>query len=52
MLVSAGILGPYGVVALLVRGMGRPSPDYTPKSPGQGVLYQVVRDHLETFFES
>ena len=29
--------------------MGSPSPDYTPKSPGQGVLYQVVRDHLETF---
>jgi hypothetical protein len=29
--------------------MGRPSPDYTPKSPAQGVLYQVVRDHFETF---
>jgi len=32
-----------------VRGMGRPSPDYTPKRPAQGVLYQIVRDHLETF---
>lgn len=29
--------------------MGRPSPDYTPKSPAQGVMYQVVRDHFETF---
>jgi len=29
--------------------VGRPSPDYTPKSPAQGVLYQVVRDHFETF---
>ena len=29
--------------------MARPSPDYTPKSPAQGVLYQVVRDHFETF---
>ena len=29
--------------------MGRPSPDYTPKTPAQGALYQVVRDHLETF---
>ena len=49
MLVSAGALGPYGSSPRLVRGMGRPSPDDTPKSPGQGVLYQVVRDHLETF---
>ena len=29
--------------------MGRSSPDYTPKSPAQGALYQVVRDHFETF---
>ena len=29
--------------------MGRPSPDYSPKAPAQGVLYQVVRDHFETF---
>jgi hypothetical protein len=30
-------------------GRGRPSPACTPKSPAQGVLYQVVRDHFETF---
>jgi len=27
----------------------RPSPVYAPKNPSQGVLYQVVRDHFETF---
>ena len=32
-----------------VWGMGRASPDYTPKSPAQSVLYQAVRDHFETF---
>jgi len=29
--------------------MGRPSSAYRPKAPAQGVLYQVVRDHFETF---
>jgi len=29
--------------------MGRPSSAYAPKAPAQGVLYQVVRDHFETF---
>jgi hypothetical protein len=28
---------------------GPPSSAYTPKTPAQGVLYQTVRDHLETF---
>jgi ribosomal protein S27AE len=32
-----------------VWGMGRLSPDYTPKAPAQAVLHQVVRDHFETF---
>ena len=27
----------------------RPSSAYSPKSPARGVLYQVVRDHFETF---
>ncbi len=26
-----------------------PSSAYAPKAPAQGVLYQVVRDHFETF---
>ena len=29
--------------------MGRPSAGYRPKSPADGVLYQVVRDHFEAF---
>lgn len=29
--------------------MGRPSPTYEPRRPGDSVLYQVVRDHFETF---
>ena len=29
--------------------MGHPSSAYAPKAPAQGVLYQVVRDHVETF---
>lgn len=29
--------------------MVRPSPRYEPRSPAQSVLYQIVRDHLETF---
>lgn len=31
-----------------VPGMARSS-GYEPRSPAQGVLYQVVRDHYETF---
>ena len=27
----------------------RPSARYEPRSPAQSVLYQIVRDHLETF---
>ena len=34
-----------------VRGMGRPSPDYTPKAPAQGVLHRVVRDHFEVLLD-
>ena len=29
--------------------MARRSRSYEPRSPAQGVLYQVVRDHFETF---
>ena len=29
--------------------MGRPSATYEPRRPGDSVLYQVVRDHFETF---
>ena len=29
--------------------MARLSPAYEPRAPGQGVLYQIVRDHFETF---
>jgi hypothetical protein len=29
--------------------MGRPSPGYRLKSAARGALYQVVRDHFETF---
>ena len=29
--------------------MASPSAAYQPRSPTQGVLYQVVRDHFETF---
>ena len=32
-----------------IWGMGRPSPEDKPKAPALGVLYQVVRDHFETF---
>src|SRR5687767_13241647 len=32
-----------------IRGMTRPSSAYRPKTPAQSVLYQVVRDHFETF---
>jgi len=27
----------------------QPSPRYEPRRPAQGVLFQVVRDHFETF---
>jgi transposase-like zinc-binding protein len=30
-------------------GMGRPSQEYRPKSPARSALYQIVRDHFETF---
>ena len=30
-------------------GVGSPSTVYQPRAPSQGVLYQVVRDHFETF---
>jgi hypothetical protein len=29
--------------------MARPSPAYEPRSPAHGALYQIVRDHFETF---
>ncbi|OFW24881.1 MAG: hypothetical protein A3G21_02535 [Acidobacteria bacterium RIFCSPLOWO2_12_FULL_66_21] len=29
--------------------MARPSTDYEPRAPAQGALYQIVRDHFETF---
>jgi hypothetical protein len=29
--------------------MVQPSPTYQPRHPSQGVLFQVVRDHFETF---
>ena len=29
--------------------MGRPAIAYEPRCPGHGVLYQIVRDHFETF---
>ena len=31
------------------RGVALPSSVYQPRTPAQGVLYQVVRDHFETF---
>jgi TPP-dependent 2-oxoacid decarboxylase len=33
----------------LVSGVARPSDGYHPRAPAQSVLYQIVRDHLETF---
>ena len=30
-------------------GMASPSPTYEPRQPDRGVLYQVVREHFETF---
>ena len=30
-------------------GVGRPSRDYEPRRASDSVLYQVVRDHYETF---
>ena len=32
-----------------ICGMARPSSAYRPKTPAQSALYQVVRDHFETF---
>jgi len=32
-----------------VSDVVRPSPRYEPRSLAQSVLYQIVRDHLETF---
>ena len=29
--------------------MASPSPSYRPRQPASGVLFQVVRDHFETF---
>jgi hypothetical protein len=29
--------------------VSRPSPGYEPRRPGESVLYQIVRDHFETF---
>jgi hypothetical protein len=29
--------------------VARPSSSYVPRQPGESVLYQVVRDHVETF---
>jgi hypothetical protein len=29
--------------------VSRPSSEYEPRRPGEGVLYQIVRDHFETF---
>ena len=31
------------------RGVASPSTDYQARSPAQGVLHRVVRDHFETF---
>ena len=31
--------------------MVSPSPTYEPRQPDRGVLYQVVREHFETFRE-
>ena len=30
-------------------GVSQPSATYEPRKPSQGVVYQVVRDHFETF---
>ena len=32
-----------------MSGVARPSDGYHPRAPAQSVLYQIVRDHLETF---
>jgi hypothetical protein len=32
-----------------ICGVARPSSSYRPKTPAPSVLYQVVRDHFETF---
>jgi hypothetical protein len=29
--------------------VAEPSTTYTPRRPGDGTLYQIVRDHFETF---
>lgn len=36
-------------VACVVVGVARSSDAYRPRRPGESVLYQVVREHLETF---
>jgi hypothetical protein len=40
--------GPARITRLLA-GVGRPSTTYEPRRAADGVIYQVVRDHYETF---
>ena len=37
-----------GTDLAIVSGVVRPSARYEPRSPAQSVVYQIVRDHLET----
>ena len=38
-----------GIRLALVSVVAQPSGGYQPRAPAQNVLYQIVRDHLETF---
>lgn len=38
-----------GTRSASVGGVARPSSTYLPRQPAESVLYQVVRDHVETF---
>ena len=48
---QASRLTPRGIPCAPVLGVACPSAAYQPRTPSQGVLYQVVRDHFETFRE-
>jgi hypothetical protein len=40
---------PVGTAPACWSCVGAPSTSYEPRSPAQGALYQIVRDHFETF---
>jgi len=47
---AAAVAGAAGGTRFAIHGgVSQPSPAYEPRMPSQGVVYQVVRDHFETF---